>query len=728
MRKFFLLGFVFVLSMSASFAQSKWTAGSQRHFQSVAPGTSIRILVKVNEVIAQKSFANQAISIHSQMGNIWSISATKEQVLWMLDAPEVLSLEMSFMSQPKQILDSASRHASAVHLVQEQPFGAGIATPFTGKDVVIGIVDIGFQADHPTFYDSTGQQNRVVRYWDQLDNAGNPPLGFDYGSLHTTLGDMVAKPITDETHGTHVAGIAGGSGYGSENLKYVGMAPESDLIFVNIKYYDDSLPPSAKGDLWVASPAIIDGLNYIFQYADSVNKPAVVNLSWGMHSGPHDGTSLFDLAIENLTGPGKIFVGAAGNSGWTRTHIGKLVQKDTMRTMPFNNRNVKADIEDMYIDMWGSAETDFNVSLGLADTNGFLHGSTVFFSTEKDTIIQGLLTVPGDLGGTDSLEYLLSIVSRYSANKKPNILFEIKNYTPQTRRTTLFVYSDSSHVHAWNSGQIYEWGEGGFAPSFWGHSALPGYTSGDNKFIVGENGGTGKQTITVAAYNSSVNGLTIDGDPYYGGWGNLAPFSSQGPTVDGRIKPDIAAPGENVISGYNRHAYNGFMRYSITDTVVSNGVTNYWGIASGTSMASPNAAGVIALFLQENATLSPDIILDVLTHTATVDDETGAVPNTAWGRGKINAYEGLRYIQTSVGMDELEDQEWKVYPNPSNGKIQIWGVSVNAKYAVYDLSGRAVASGKFDQFDTQLHLDSGLYLLRVEEGEKSQTFRIQILP
>jgi len=81
-----------------------------------------------------------------------------------------------------------------------------------------------------------------------------------------------------------------------------------------------------------------------------------------------------------------------------------------------------------------------------------------------------------------------------------------------------------------------------------------------------------------------------------------------------------------------------------------------------------------------------------------------------------------------VGMDELEDQEWKVYPNPSNGKIQIWGVSVNAKYAVYDLSGRAVASGKFDQFDTQLHLDSGLYLLRVEEGEKSQTFRIQILP
>jgi len=719
---------MFVLSMGATFAQSKWTAGSQRHFQKVTPGATLRLLVKVDEASARQSFAQQGIIIHSKMGDIWSIAATQEQVLWMIDAPEVLSMEMSFVSRPQQTLDSASRHASTVHLVQEQPYGAGIATPFTGKDVIVGIIDLGFQPDHPTFYDKTGQQNRVVRYWDQLDNSGNPPVGFDYGSLHTTLPDMVAKPITDETHGTHVAGIAGGSGYGSENLKHVGMAPESDLVFVNIKYYNDSLPPSAKGDLWVASPAIIDGLNYIYQYADSVNKPAVVNLSWGMHSGPHDGTSLFDLAIENLTGPGKIFVGSAGNSGWSRTHIGKFIQKDTLRTLPFNNRNVRADIEDMYIDMWGSAGTDFSVSLGMADTNGFLHGSTVFFSTEKDTIIQGILTVPGDLGGTDSLEYLLSIVSRYTANNKPNILFEIKNYTPQTRRTTLFVYSDSSQVHAWNSGQIYEWGDGGFAPSFWGHPALPGYTSGDNTYIVGENGGTGKQTITVAAYNASVNGLTIDGYPYYGGWGNLAPFSSRGPTVDGRIKPDIAAPGENVISAYNRHAYDLGMRSAVTDTVAMNGVTNYWGIASGTSMASPNAAGVIALFLQENTTLTPDIILDVLTQSATVDDETGAVPNTAWGRGKINAYEGLRYIQTSVGMDDLETQEWLVYPNPSNGKIQIWGVSEHASYAVYDLSGRKVSGGQFDQFSAQLQLEGGIYFLCVEDEGKSHTFRIQILP
>lgn len=714
--------------MSASFAQSKWTAGSLRQFHEANPNQNFRLLVQVSEAVAEESFKEQGIQVFSRIGNIWSIAASYEQVVWMQEAPEVLAIELSAVQKPQGMMDSLSRQASFVHLVQDKPFGAGIITPFTGKDVIVGIIDVGFQLDHPNFYDTSGTKHRVVRYWDQLDDTGNPPTGFNYGSLHTTLSDMTAKTYSDETHGTHVAGIAAGSGYGSKNRRHAGVAYEADMVFVNIKYYDNTLPPSAKGDLLVASPAIIDGLDYIFRYADSVGKPAVVNLSWGMHTGPHDGTSLFDLAIENLTGPGKIFVGSAGNSGWTRTHLGKFVQKDTLRTLPFNNRNVRADVEDMYIDMWGSARTDFSVSLGLVDTSGFLHGSSAYFDTQRDTVIQGLLTVPGDLGGLDSLEYTLTIVSRYSGNNKPNILFEIFNYTPQTRRTALFVQSDSSQIHAWNSGQIYDWGEGGFAPSFWGHPGLPGYTSGDNAFIVGENGGTGKQTITVAAYNSSQNGFSIDGLPYYGGWGNLAPFSSQGPTVDGRIKPDIAAPGENVISSYSRHAYDLGMRRSVTDTVVIGGVTNYWGIASGTSMASPNACGVIALFLEEKATLTPDIILDVLTNSATVDDQTGQVPNTAWGRGKMNAYEGLRYIQTSVGIEEPKQSEWKVFPNPSTGNIHVWGVPEGASYWVYDLSGKALTSGQFANFSAQLNLESGLYILRIESQGQVKSMRLQVLP
>ncbi|MDX5319686.1 MAG: S8 family peptidase, partial [Bacteroidota bacterium] len=504
---------------------------------------------------------------------------------------------------------------------------------------------------------------------------------------------------------------------------------ESELVFVNIRYYDDSLPASAKGDLVVASPAIIDGLNYIFQYADSVGKPAVVNLSWGMHTGPHDGTSLFDLAIDNLTGPGKIFVGAAGNSGWSRTHISAKLQGDTLRTLPFNNRNVRDDVEDMYIDLWGSSGTSFSISLGLADTNGFVIQMTDFIPTTKDTVIDGMLRVPNIDFTEDTLRYILSIVSSNAGNGKPNMLMELFNQTPQTRRTVLYVYSDSSEVHAWNSGQIYSWGNGGFAAAFWGHPNIPGFTGGNATYVVGENGGTGKSTITVGAYNASKTTTGIDGNEIPGGWGNFALFSSQGPTVDGRMKPDIAAPGETVISAYNRNAYRINQRGDIVDTVVWNGFTHYWGVASGTSMASPNACGVIALFLQADSTLTPDQIRSILSQTATLDDMTVGAPGNAWGWGKINAYGGLLHIQNKLGVRQDSDHpRLSIYPNPGKNHFTLWGIEEDLPFQIVDVQGKVVSEGRIVESQLEVNLKPGLYFVRLMTPSGMHSLRLQITP
>lgn len=727
MKRFFSLALVLILAQGAIFGQSKWTAGSQLQFEKDREHSSFDLLVEVDPTLAEAFFEEHGLVAGSKIGAIWTTKASREQVENMFTSRAIVRMEISRVVFPQFKMDNVSRIASKVHLVQNQPYGAGISSPFTGKDVIVGIIDIGFQPDHPTFYDTSGQVSRVLRYWDQLDETGNPPSGFNYGSLHSTLTDMVATVDTRELHGSHVAGIAGGSGFGSKNRVYAGMAYESDLVFVNIRYYDGLIPASAKGDFLVASPAIIDGLNYIFQYADSVGKPAVVNLSWGMHSGPHDGTSLFDQAIENLTGKGKIFVGSAGNSNWTRTHISAVLEQDTLRTFPFNNRNVRDDVEDMYVDMWGSAGTDFQISIGLADTNGIRLGQSSYFHTQKDTLIQGILTVANANFSFDSLEYSLSIISRYAANNKPNILFELKNCTPQTCRTTLFVYSDSSEVHAWNSGQILSWGEGGFAAAFWGHADVPGFTSGNSNYVVGENGGTGKQTITVGAYNISENMVAIDGTQIFGGWGNRAPFSSRGPTVDGRVKPDIAAPGENVISAYNRNAFTPDQLSAVLDTIVWNGQTEYWGAASGTSMASPNAAGIIALFLQANDSLDPDLVLEILQNSALADPETGVVPNNDWGYGKIDAYKGLLYIQNSVGFKEIKPETWKVFPNPSQGTLHVWGAAPDAAFRVFDVQGRMLATGNLIDNQTQMDLSSGLYILVIEEAGYQKSFRVQFL-
>lgn len=723
------LFFLFLLIGSiAAQAQSKWTAGSYAQYQKLMPGVQVPLLVHVVPEMNPSLLTSVGVTIKTKAGNIWSLVSDKSGIEQMMQMEEVLSMEISTFVFPQHREDTRSRVASSVIELQNDPLATGILHPYTGEGVVVGIIDIGFQPDHPTFYDTSGATNRVVRYWDQLDESGNPPVGFNYGTLHSTLGDMLKTVYSDEMHGTHVAGIAGGSGYGSENRKHAGTAFQSDLVFVNIKYFDDSLPPSAKGDLVVASPTIIDGLNYIFQYADSVGKPAVANLSWGMHSGPHDGTSLFDLAIENLTGPGKIFVGAGGNSGWSRTHIMADLQNDTLKTLPYNNQNVRVDIEEMYIDMWGEQNSSFSISLGLCDTNGVQMGTTPFFSTDRDTFIHDFLMVHYGSMYTDTLEYQLSIVSSYADNGKPNILFELFNYTPQRSRTTLFVTSANAVVHAWNSGHIYDWGEGGFASAFWGHPNIPGFTGGDANYIVGENGGTGKQTITIGAYNASETVFSINGDTLWGGWGNRSQFSSRGPTVDGRMKPDVSAPGENVISAFNRHYYRASRRRDIVDTAVVNGKTEYWSIASGTSMASPNAAGVIALWLQADSSLTPDDIKSILSQTAKQDQETGNAPTNEWGWGKIDAYKGLLHIVNQVGVEKVNQNRLSIYPNPGKGVFTVWGMPENAAFEIYSMSGQKVQDGQLNGASLSTSLPAGIYVVRFQTGQQSFPVRIQILP
>ena len=96
------------------------------------------------------------------------------------------------------------------------------------------------------------------------------------------------------------------------------MAYESDMVLVGVRR--DSIEQD-----WLEGSFtdFIDGINYIYTYAASVGKPCVVNVSWGSQSGPHDGSTLFNLACNNLTGPGKILVMSAGNEGEEKIHLSK---------------------------------------------------------------------------------------------------------------------------------------------------------------------------------------------------------------------------------------------------------------------------------------------------------------------------------------------------------------------------------------------------------------------
>ncbi|UTW64475.1 S8 family peptidase [bacterium SCSIO 12741] len=584
--------------------------------------------------------------------------------------------------------------------------GTGLSAKYSGKGVVVGVIDYGFDFTHPTFLDTSGNSLRVKRAWIMGDQTGTPPAGQIAGSEITdpdTLWDYGGT--TDGSHGTHVAGIAGGSGYPDGD--YTGVAYESDLVLVEL---DNS-----------GSSEIINGIKYIFDYAAAQGKPAVVNMSLGSHLGPHDGTSLLDQAIDNMVGPGKIVVGASGNEGSTQLHIGhSFGSGDTVNTWPaLNEGTVGATV----IDIWGEKNESFSIAIGVIDTSGSILGSTGWI-TVTDTTYDGLMD---DQGDTAAFE--VAMVRKNGINDKPSARIEMYSNSSEYFLVMGITGPNGKKVDLWNHGTGLGAGFYDFVP----FTPAPfNLTAGDTLSTMGEIGGTAKDIITVGAYTSKTHYTNIFGqsDTVGEGEGELALFSSLGPTADGRVKPDITAPGHLVVSAVNSYdqeylrggPYEGHLVDSVTDGTD----TWYYGQMSGTSMATPMTTGIIALWLQADENLDPNGIKDLLNGHSIKDQHTGSIPsggNNFWGRGKIDALAVMTELESYFGISEAEESEgWTVYPNPTQGEVTIkldQGEVSNIQLT--DLSGR-ILHQENQLSGSQLTLDlsdwnQGLYLLSLSDAQ-----------
>jgi subtilisin family serine protease len=145
------------------------------------------------------------------------------------------------------------------------------------------------------------------------------------------------------------------------------------------------------------------------------------------------------------------------------------------------------------------------------------------------------------------------------------------------------------------------------------------------------------QGITVGAYLTKTSWTNLVGttigynDPSFT-LENIAPFSSTGPTRDGRIKPDIAAPGMGIASTKSRTIPTGPGSEGRLRTVEDGKHL----VLEGTSMSAPHVAGAAALLLSINPLLDSLTLHDILTDNAALDSFTGGVPNPIWGFGKLD--------------------------------------------------------------------------------------------
>ena len=236
--------------------------------------------------------------------------------------------QITYLEKPKLLYfaDAFVRSISCITPVQEGGMG------LSGNGVLLACIDSGVDYAHPDFCAPDGT-SRIAILWDQTI-PGNPPMGYALGSVYTRrqINEALASSTPEERfalvpsrdvtgHGTAVLGIAAGNGRSSADAAMRGVAPEATLVVVKLGNPDPAdLPRTSQ---------LLQAVDFCVRYALLVERPLVINLSFGNNYGSHSGQSLLETylnAVSNL-GQHVICIGA-GNEGDTGRHYAGNLKSD----------------------------------------------------------------------------------------------------------------------------------------------------------------------------------------------------------------------------------------------------------------------------------------------------------------------------------------------------------------------------------------------------------------
>lgn len=544
-------------------------------------------------------------------------------------------------------LETCSDSARYFSCVEPVSLGVGFDKPYTGKDVIVGIIDCGFDFNHINLCDVNGT-SRVKAVYMPLDDTGNPPViravrlpGSCYESPSQILSLTTDDPTTP--HGTQVAGIAAGSYH--DNGWY-GVAPEADLVLCGI-------PENQLNDVRVANC-----ISYICDYATRKNKPCVINISLSTNVGSHDGTSYLSRVFSQYSGPGRVFVVSAGNDGDRPVcaHASIASKQDTVITMLSGTGLSRRG----YINAWSIKDKPFNTRLIVMNVqNGaILYRSKALGATSTGVSMD--ITSESDSVFARYFTGTVNMMGAIEANKRPSSICKVDVMATGRYYALGFMYYTplSTSLSMWASQQAYY--------SNYGYSWI---TSGSASGSINELATT-DSVISVGSYNSRQSVPLRDGSIYYRY--NSTPklisyYSAFGPDENGTQRPDVCAPGSVVISSANRY-----------DTQAPN--MAYWQPSAfvdgeeypycpdlGTSMSAPVVTGAVALWLQANPELSTADVRDILYHSSYRDDYVNADATSRWGSGKLDVQAGMKYVL------HIEEKDGDVN---GDGEINISDVNV----------------------------------------------------
>ena len=638
--------------------------------------------------------------------------------------------------------------------------GMGLSQAYTGKGIVCGIVDQGFDLNHINFLDENGEPR--VKYFERVGynyNYKNPTDPIAERTIYNTP-DAIRSYQTDATttyHAAHTMGIMAGSYKGTAKtasltdtepyvaiddipVPFYGVAYDADIVAANCEEYTDILIAIAVEDL--------------LGYAEAYNKPMVVNLSLGTNQGSHDGKAVvcqfFDVLVEELNAK---IVMATGNEGDQKIAANKtLTAEDNLFQTFITGDTFKTEQGDIYVrsgqvDIYGNDLKPFkslqaivwNTSRGriskryTLDINEETLGSGKYWCSSSD-----YQDYDSDVVDATLAQYFSGTIGLFC---------EVDSSLGRSHCIVSFDLVDNAEKNIDNNykiGFIVE-GEAGqrldafsvgyfHGMSDWG---VDGFSDGSCNGSVSDMA-CSKSTLSVGSYNTSEGWAQLDGFRYAQEnagikLGKVSPFSSYGTLIDGRNLPDVVAPGAYIISSMNRYYLevneNTFGNFSAVANV--DGVDYPYAWAAGTSMACPMVSGIIALWLEADPTLSMEDIRDIIRQTSRMDEDMLEADPVKVGAGKIDAYEGLKEVlrRKAAGIQgvQADDNRLVVSQAGERGVKVFLAGAKKLRAEVFTMSGVKVLEQTTNGDEALLDLsgkNKGSYVIRVN-GKQSKCILVK---
>lgn len=559
---------------------------------------------------------------------------------------------VNYVSPAIQLLtySDSARYYSRVEPVHE---GLGLDMPYTGRGVIVGVIDCGFDFDHINFFDSNGS-SRVKAVYLPFNDSGKINIinriqlpGSSFERPETIRQLTTDDPKT--THGTQTAGIAAGS---YKPNGWYGVAPEADLVLCG-------MPEDSLTDVRVAHC-----ISYIDDYARRVGKPYVVNISMGNNIGAHDGSSYLARVIEQHAGPGRVFVAAAGNDGDKNVCVHETIEtkQDTLTVLVNGYGGGKRRTG--CINAWSKTLKSYNTRMIVVDTRS---GNIVYKTQSLGTTSVGVIAEFDTETDADLAQYYKGTVSFtgvIESNGKGSSIMTVDMEALQTYYVLGFQYYGAALVDLdiWTSQYAY-----------FDTFRLPWVAAGTPLGSISDLATT-DSVISVGSYNTKQYVPLRDGSTYFRRLSKpfeISYYSSYGPDMNGKARPDVCAPGSVVISSANRFDTQAPNIQYWQPSVFVGDVEYPYCPDLGTSMSAPVVTGAIAVWMQANPQLGAAEVRNVLKNSSYRDRWVVTEKQERWGYGKLDVYAGLRYVLGIEGKNGDVNLDGEVNVNDVNVVIDI---------------------------------------------------------